>query len=1330
VDASGDLFIADTSNQRIRRVGTNGIITTVVAGLNYPYGVAVDASGNVFIANTDAGLILKLDTTGLLTTVAGNGTEGYSGDGGAATNASLYWPQGVAVDAAGNLFIADWASQRIRKVDAFGVITTVAGDGSLGYAGDDGPAVNASMNYPSAVAVNPAGNLFIADSLNCVIRQVNLSAYPVQAQNTLTTDFAGNYQVIVTSAWGSVTSSVVALDVVYPPAITNQPVSQIVINGSNVVFGVSATGTAPLAYQWQFNGTNLTDGGTLSGSATAALTINQAAAANGGGYDVVITNAWGAITSSVVALDIVYPPAITSQPADQIVLNGGNAAFGVAATGTAPLVYQWQVNGTNLTDGGEISGSVTTNLVLTGVNLDDGGAYDVIVSNVWGCATSSVAALTIAFPPAITGQPVSQSIVNGNNATLSVTAGGTGPLSYQWQYNGVNLADDGAISGSGTPNLEITGVSKNTAGPYDVVISSAWGSVTSSVATVTILFPPGIAAQPAGPIALPGGTVGFAVEATGTAPLFYQWQFNGTNLTDGGQVSGSTTSQMVLTQITTNNAGPYRVIITNSWGSATSILASLTIAVPPYITRQPVGVGTNLGCLAIFNVTAAGTAPLQYQWQFNGTNLLTSRYVFNPNAATLSVEVVSNFLAGPYDVIITSAWGSVTSSVALLSITYPPVITSQPVSLMAGLGQTAAFSVMATGVGPFTYQWLQNGKPFANNIITTVAGTNSSGYAGDGGPAIRALLNRPSGLALDAYGNLFIADAGNQRIRRVDADGNLITVAGNGSGGFNGNGLVATNSSLELSSAYYGYSGVAVDADENLYVADTYNNRIRVEDYGLLITVAGNGAEGYSGDGGAGYNAALNRPAGVAVDADGNIYFSDTYNSRIRKVDVFDNITTVAGNGSYGYSGDGGRATNANLYYPGGLVLDGSGNLFIADTSNNRIRKVDTNGVITTVAGGGGYGDGFAATNAYLNAPSAVAVDAYGNLYIAQPVNNWIRKVNSGGVITTVAGVSSGSPGGSGDGGPATNATLSSPSGVAVDTAGDIYIADTQNNRVRKVTPAGPVLTLSKLVSTNAGNYQVIVANASGSVTSSVAVLTVEGPPVITRQPYGQSITNGGNATFYVVLNGTNQYAYQWLFNGTNVAASGLSQALTNSLTLTQVASSNAGLYNVIITNAWGSATSSVATLTITFPPVILAQPQNVTASSGQTVNWNVPVTGGTPLSYQWYYDGAPLPGQNGTNLVLAGVTPAVAGNYYLLVTNGYASVTSSKAVLTVLGPPLITTQPSGGTVMAGGNLLFNPGVAGVGPFHYQWQLDATNLPGLTDLITTVAGSGIQRKFQ
>ena len=334
--------------------------------------------------------------------------------------------------------------------------------------------------------------------------------------------------------------------------------------------------------------------------------------------------------------------------------------------------------------------------------------------------------------------------------------------------------------------------------------------------------------------------------------------------------------------------------------------------------------------------------------------------------------------------------------------------------------------------------------------INTIAGNGTGGFTGDGGAATSAEINISWAVAVDASGNVYFVDAFNYRIRKVTlATGIISTIAGNGTSAYSGDGGQATAASL-----YYP-QGVAVDGSGNVYIADESDNRIRkvTAATGIITTIAGSSLTGgFSGDGGQATAAQLNQPWGVAVDASGNVYFADWSNQRIRMITVSTGIiTTIAGTGTAGFSGDGGVASNAQLNNPVGVAVDGSGNVFIADQSNQRIRKV-TGGIISTIAGNGvnGYGgDGGAATSASLKYPLEIAVDNSGNLYIADSGNNRIRMITvSTGIISTFAG--NGTSGYSGDGGAATSAKLSNPNGVAVSCSG-VYISDEFNNRIREV---------------------------------------------------------------------------------------------------------------------------------------------------------------------------------------------------------------------------------------------------------------------------------------
>ena len=343
-----------------------------------------------------------------------------------------------------------------------------------------------------------------------------------------------------------------------------------------------------------------------------------------------------------------------------------------------------------------------------------------------------------------------------------------------------------------------------------------------------------------------------------------------------------------------------------------------------------------------------------------------------------------------------------------------------------------------------------------SGIISTVAGIGYSyGFSGDGGAATAALMNQPSGVAVDASGNIYVADWNNGRVRKVDVSGIITTFAGTGASGYSGDGGMATDALLRNP------AGVAVDASGNVYIADEFNGCIRkVNNTGIITTIAGNGTLGYSGDGGPAVAAELYQPTSISVDASGNVFIADQVNNRIRKINASGVITTVSGSSAGGFSGDNGPATAALLYAPACVYVDAMGNVFIADESNNRVREINTSGVIKTIAGDSptGHGDGGPATAAQISEPFDIAFDAVGNVYIADWNNNLIRKVDTSGVISTVAG--NGVSGFSGDGGLATAASLHNPAGIAVDNYGDLYISDDDNDCIRKVNTAGIISTI------------------------------------------------------------------------------------------------------------------------------------------------------------------------------------------------------------------------------------------------------------------------------
>jgi uncharacterized protein (TIGR03437 family) len=887
-----------------------------------PGPVAVDRAGNVFFA--DQYTILRLDaTTGILTLVAGNGTTGFSGDNGPAISSQLSSPAGLAVDSAGDLYIAD-AANRVRKVSN-GVITTVVGNGTQGFSGDNGSATSAQLNAPTGVAVDSAGNLYIADRQNNRIRKVS----------------------------------------------------------SGVITTVAGNGTPG------FSGDN--------GPATSA--------------------------------QLYYPSAITVDSAGNLYIDDAlNQRIRKVSNGVVTTVAG---NGT------------------PGFSGDNGPATSAQLNNPSGVAVDSAGNLYIAD--------------QSNNRIRKVS-------------NGV-----------------ITTVAGN-------------------------------------------GTLGY-----------------------GGDGGPATSAQL-----------------TNPYGVAVDAAGNLYIA------------------------------------DFGSSRI----------------------------------------------------------------------------------------RKVSNGVITTVAGNGTQDFSGDNGPATSAQLDAPRGVAVDSAGNLYIVDYSNHRIRKV-SNGIITTVAGNGTPGFSGDNGPATSAQL-----YYP-SGIAVDSAGSLYIGDSNNNRIRKVSNGVITTVAGNGAPGFSGDNGPAISSQLNFPCNVAVDSAGNLYIDDDYNYRVRKVSTNGVITTIAGAGTSGFpSGTRGLAASANLF----LAVDSAGDVYIAVVAYHLIYEV-SNGVLTTVAGTGtpGFsGDNGPATSAQLNWPRGLAVDPTGSLYIADSVNNRIRKVSNG-VITTVAG------GGAqfGDNGPATSAGLSEPFDVAVDLPGDVYIADTNNNRIRLLTPSASACTYSVTPTT-------LQAPASGGSLTPVSIQTTASctwavtglPSWITVS--GASSGAGSAAVTLVVA------------PDSGAAQSATIQIAGVSVTIKQAAAAGAPLptINAVVNAASfiGGSVSPGELVTIFGTAIGPATP------AGATIDPSTGRLATTIGGVQVLFNGVPAPMIYASGTQVSAVVPyEIAPVPNPSVWIQYAGQTSNVYGLTTAAtaPGMFTQNASGGgpgAILNQDNSLNRPGNAAAKGSIVQMFLTGegqTNPPSVTGAITT-----------
>ncbi len=590
----------------------------------------------------------------------------------------------------------------------------------------------ATVQFPSSYV----GKYFFADLCNGWIRVFDLS-------NNSAADFGSGvpFPVDLTVAsdgslyYLSITSAAV-FRIQYtgqiPPSITTHPSDQTVPQGQPATFTVAATGSATLNYQWQRNQVNIS--GATSPSYTIASTV---AADNGAKFRCVVTNSFGTATSNEATLTVNVPPSITTHPSDQTVLQGQPATFTVAATGSATLNYQWQRNQVNIS--GATSPSYT---IASTVAADNGAKFRCVVTNSFGTATSSEATLTVNVPPSITTHPSNQTVLQGQPATFTVAATGSATLNYQWQRNQVN------ISGATSPSYTIgSTVAADNGAKFRCVVTNNFGTATSNEATLIVNVPPSVTTHPSDQTVLQGQPATFTVAASGSATLNYQWQRNQIN------ISGATSpSYTIASAVAADNGAKFRCVVTNSFGTATSNEATLTVNVPPNITTQPSDQAVTLGQPATFTVAATGSATLTYQWQRNQVNISGAT---SPGYTITSTIAADN--GAKFRCVVTNNFGTATSNEATLTVNFPPNITMQPSDQAVTLGQPATFAVTASGNATLSYQWQRNQVNITG--ATSQSYTIASTVAADNGAKFRCIVTNGFGTATSNEATLTVQPA-------------------------------------------------------------------------------------------------------------------------------------------------------------------------------------------------------------------------------------------------------------------------------------------------------------------------------------------------------------------------------------------------------------------------------------------------------------------------------------------------------------------------------------------------------------------------------------------
>jgi len=1118
---------------------TNGVDS--VALFNGPYGTAVDTAGNVYVTDTYNNLIRKISPAGFVTTLAGSGAAGSANGTGAA--ASFNHPVGIATDIAGNVYVADQANNLIRKISPLGVVTTLAGNGLAGSA--NGTGVAASFSAPFGLALDASGNVFVSDHDNNLIREITPAG-------------------IVTTVAGSGTYG--AVNGASLTSTFNGPTG-IAVDGSNNVYVADQNNNLIRK---------------ISGGSVSTL-------AGSGAY--------GNADGTGAAASFGYPAGLTVDAAGNVFLADGWSNNVIRKITPAGVVTTVAGSGT----------AASTN----GIGTAAAFRYP------YGISADAAGNLYVAETGGYRIRKISTSVAYSVSPALSAGL----------------LFDSSTGIISGTPTV---------ANPITNYTVTAYNNNGHTSTSVSITVVPGAPV----PTIATTGTLAALTTAAGTPSAGSKFFASGTTL----------------------NAG---IVVTPPAGFELSTDSAT------YHTTIIIGAGGNIPSTPIYI-------------RLKGADI----------AGTYSGEVKLTSVGAAADSILMTVCTVTVAPIVIPAPPAPPIVSPPVFSYSGAVVDTAG--IISTPIAPGS-----SGGPVGSasaGTVTTLAGTGYAGLINGNGAA--AVFNGPYGIAVDTAGYAYVSDTYNSVIRKIAPNGDVSTLAGSGSpGSADGTGLAASFSHPV---------GVAVDLLGNVYVADQGNNMIRkISKTGLVTTLAGSTSAG-SADG-SGASAGFNAPYGVAVDISGNVFVTDQLNNTIRKITPGGMVTTIAGSGVQGYAD--GSALTAMFNQPSGIVLNAAGDIFIADQKNNRIRKL-SGGVVSTLAGNSHYGSADGAdTSATFGYPCGITIDIAGNIYVADGwSNNVIRQVSSSGYVTTIAG--NGTPGSSN--GQGSTATFRYPYGVSIDKYGNLYVAETGGYLIRKISssvaysisPAlSPGLTFSAQTGTISGiptapnpltTYTVTAFNTGGHSSSTVTI-TVVSPitfAAIPAKTYGCTDFSAGAVSKYPVTYTSSDQSVATIVAGkvhiiragtTVISATTLGVTLTQTLTV-----NNAPLFLTAIRQTKVAGTANPY-LTFNYTgfvnndnagyftsPAVISTTATLTSPVGK---YPITVTGGSIANYNLIYipdtlcvTAAPLPGtatpaNSPDPVVNTGVSPNGDGINDVLTINNIVDYPSNKLTLINLSGNIVFTQ-------------------------------------------------------
>jgi PKD repeat protein len=1090
-------------------------------------------------------------------------------------------------------------------------------------------------------------------------------------------------------------------------ALVDNPSDKIACTGDNESFAVTATGV-DLTYQWQFEGVD------IPGANSSILNLTNVSAADEGDYRCIISSTCGPdLTSAPASLQVLPPTVITAQPVAVTECEGSNISFLVQATGSG-LNYTWRKNGIDLSDGGNIIGSATNTLVISGISLADMAVYTCLVSGNCGDQTTVPVTLTVDTDIAIITQPVTKSVCSGGNTSFSVAVTGTAPA-YQWQHNNVD------IPGANSPTLNLTGVDAADAGNYNCVITGTCNSEISNLVSLIVHEDVSIDLQPTAVSACEGSTAAFNVVASGSI-TGYQWRKDGVALVDGAGITGANTPNLTINNLSLASSGGYSCVVNGQCGNVTSNTVGLVVDQAIVITTNPVDQEFCDTDDVIFTTVATGTN-LQYQWYRDGAMMP------GENAANLVINGATAADVGSYYSRVSNSCNSQTSDIVSLSLNDPTVIVTQPLDDMVCEGDDANMTVSVTG-SDISYAWTHNGTPiidggsysgtqtaslFISNLDITHAGVYVCEVLGSCGninsdPAVLTvnenitITSQPLSKSI-CPGNstsfsVAVTGAGlsyQWQHNNTDIPGatsptlNLAGVDATDAGIYNCviTGTCGTQTSSQATLVVY--ENLSIDlqptpvvtcegasADFNIAASGSitgYQWRLGGTDLvnspdvagangpnltlsNLTMASAGAISCVVSGQ----CNSVTSNNVSLVVNEAVVITSSPADQEFCETDDVILNTLATGTNLQYQWYKDGAMIPGANgssLVLAGATVADEGS--YYCEVSNSCVPQTSETAVLS------------------MNDPTVI---------VSQPVDDIVCEGDNANMTVSVTG---------------SGLSYSwTHNGTPIDDLGAYSGTKTAS------------LIINNLDLSHAGVYVCEISGSCGNVNSDPATLTVNEDISISSQPVNQTACPGTNVQFIVEATGTN-LTYRWQHNGVDIPLGANPTANTSTLLIPLASAADEGIYRCRLTVDCGTSFSTAASLTMTELVSIVSQPVNQQICEGNNVSFSVTATGSN-LSYQWKKNGANLvnggriTGANSSTLNINNLVEGDQAAYSCQVSNSCGFENTAPANLVVDEAVTITTQPVVFFAVENGNASFSVNATGE-ILSYQWYRVSDGTP-------------------